>query len=57
MRTTVHPGLLGPADLARMQAELDGLGVVGWTHQAFRPDGCTPESLAALSRLPLDATV
>lgn len=57
VRTTVHPGLLDAAALARMQAELDQMGVVGWTHQAFRPQGCTPDALAALERLRQPATV
>lgn len=48
VRTTIHPALLDAAALARMRTELDALGVTGWKHQAFRPDGCTPQALAAL---------
>ena len=48
VRTTVHPALLDDAALARMQVELDAMGVRVWKRQVFRREGCTPQALAAL---------
>lgn len=46
-RTTWHPGLLDEAGLIALAGELAAAGTVRWVIQAFRPDGCVDEELAA----------
>jgi pyruvate formate lyase activating enzyme len=50
IRTTVHPLLTGPADLARLDADLAQLGLGPTRRQPFRPHGCTDPELAYLGR-------
>jgi len=45
IRTTVHDALLDRAALARLAANLDGLGVREHRLQPFRAAGCTNETL------------
>jgi pyruvate formate lyase activating enzyme len=40
LRTTVHPDLLAPADLAEISSTLDSLEASPTNIQPFRPDGC-----------------
>ncbi|MNR89031.1 Pyruvate formate-lyase-activating enzyme [compost metagenome] len=47
VRTTVHPLLTGPDDLARLDADLAALGIAPSRRQAFRPVGCRDEELVA----------
>lgn len=47
IRTTWHPGLLSPADLAAMADTLLAEGFAHWVIQRFRPDGCLDPGLAA----------
>ena len=51
LRTTVHPGLLTPADLAEISSTLESLRASPTKIQTFRPDGCTDLELAAPSAL------
>lgn len=44
-RTTVHPLLLGEADLARLDGDLDALGVGPTRRQPFRARGCRDDEL------------
>ncbi|MBL3569775.1 anaerobic ribonucleoside-triphosphate reductase activating protein [Rhodovulum sulfidophilum] len=46
-RTTVHPALLSAADLARIDAELDALGLPPSRRQPFRAEGCADQALGA----------
>ncbi len=46
VRTTVHPELLGEADLFELAGELRALGVGHWVLQAFRAEGALPGLLA-----------
>jgi pyruvate formate lyase activating enzyme len=46
VRTTVHSGLLGMANLERMAEELRSLGVRRWVLQEFRAEGVRPEALS-----------
>jgi len=50
-RTTVHPDLLGPADLEQMADELVAEGVRVWALQAYRPDGVRAGELGASAAL------
>ena len=45
IRTTVHPALLGDADLADLARDLAARGVRHYVIQAFRSQGCRDESL------------
>ncbi|MBK1636435.1 anaerobic ribonucleoside-triphosphate reductase activating protein [Rhodovulum adriaticum] len=45
LRTTVHPALLGPADLSRMDANLAALALPPSRRQPFRAAGCTDQAL------------
>jgi pyruvate formate lyase activating enzyme len=47
IRTTVHPALTSPADLAAMADALAARGVTEWVLQPFRANGCANESLLA----------
>lgn len=47
VRTTWHPELLSPGDLAVMARSLVEAGGVAWTIQRFRPDGCADPALRA----------
>lgn len=49
LRTTVHPDLLTPADLAEISSTLESLGTTPNKIQPFRPEGCA-DSLLAPSR-------
>jgi len=46
-RTTWHPGLLTEAELATLAGELADADAGRWVIQAFRPDGCADDALAA----------
>ena len=46
-RTTWHPGLLDTDELVALARELAAAGAARWVIQAFRPDGCADETLAA----------
>lgn len=50
LRTTVHPALLGPADLFWMAAFLRDHGVQRWALQAFQPQGCLNTALTGTSQ-------
>lgn len=52
VRTTWHPHLLTPTDLAAMARALMEMGCSNWTLQIFRSEGCAD---AALASLPADA--
>ncbi len=41
LRTTVHPELLSPVDLAEISSSLESLGASPTKIQPFRPEGCT----------------
>ena len=41
LRTTVHPDLLTPVDLAEVSLSLQSLGAAPTNIQPFRPEGCT----------------
>ncbi|MCE8439444.1 anaerobic ribonucleoside-triphosphate reductase activating protein [Rhodovulum sulfidophilum] len=45
LRCTVHPALLSPADLARMDDDLAALGLPPARRQPFRAEGCTDPAL------------
>ncbi len=47
LRTTIHPALLGPADLDALAADLAPRGVRRVVLQPFRPAGCADAELAA----------
>jgi pyruvate formate lyase activating enzyme len=47
VRTTWHPHLLSPDDLAVMASTLNDAGCPDWIVQRFRGDGCADESLRA----------
>jgi len=47
VRTTWHPRLLAPADLAEMAQTLPRMGVVEWVIQRFRANGCDDPELMA----------
>jgi len=47
LRTTVHPGLLTPADIAEIMSSLESLGASPTKIQPFRPEGCADSLLAA----------
>ncbi|MGC8468439.1 MAG: anaerobic ribonucleoside-triphosphate reductase activating protein [Acetobacteraceae bacterium] len=47
LRTTIHPALLGPADLDALAADLAPRGVRKVVLQPFRPAGCADAGLAA----------
>lgn len=49
IRTTVHPGLLSPADLEDISRSLDSLGASPTKIQPFRPAGCTDRELLSES--------
>ncbi|MEL7638942.1 MAG: anaerobic ribonucleoside-triphosphate reductase activating protein [Solidesulfovibrio sp.] len=46
-RTTWHPGLLDETELVALAGELAAAGADRWVIQAFRPDGCADQALAA----------
>lgn len=45
IRTTWHPALLSPDDLAAMAETLAAEGFAEWVIQVFRPDGCRDAAL------------
>ena len=45
LRTTVHPELLSPVDLADVSSSLESLGASPTKIQPFRPEGCTDPQL------------
>jgi len=45
VRTTWHPQLLSPADLAEMAGTLIGGGCSAWVIQRFRSEGCVSKAL------------
>jgi pyruvate formate lyase activating enzyme len=45
LRTTVHPDLLAPADLADISSTLESLGTSPTNIQPFRPEGCADSLL------------
>lgn len=47
LRTTLHPDLLGPADLLAIAEDLHARGVTNWVVQEFRPQGCADADLRA----------
>jgi pyruvate formate lyase activating enzyme len=47
LRTTVHPALLGPADVDEINAELQGRSAPSTRVQPFRPVGCRDAELVA----------
>ncbi|MTJ82333.1 MAG: anaerobic ribonucleoside-triphosphate reductase activating protein [Telmatospirillum sp.] len=49
VRTTVHPGLLTPPDIARLTEELTAAGVARHRIQPFRPNGCRADRLPGSS--------
>lgn len=57
IRTTWHPRLLSPSDLAAMARMLNEAGCTDWIIQRFRPAGCADVSLAeaSIGEVPLDA--
>jgi pyruvate formate lyase activating enzyme len=55
LRTTVHPNLLTPDDLADIALSLESRGATSTNIQPFRPEGC-PDSLLAANVLPGSAT-
>lgn len=48
LRTTVHPDLLGPADLAEISTTLKTLHASPAQIQSFRPEGCTDPELVSV---------
>lgn len=55
-RTTVHPLLTGPDDLARLDADLAGLGLGPSKRQPFRAAGCRDAALAPGAAMPARQT-
>lgn len=55
VRTTVHPALTPPETLVALARELAQAGVVSWVLQAFRPTGCSSQTL--LSAAPRGAPI
>ncbi len=51
VRTTIHPALLGRAELITLARDLRGMGVRRWVLQAFRQEGCQDASLLAQPRM------
>ncbi len=47
LRTTVHPELLSPVDLAAISFSLESLGATPTNIQPFRPEGCADSGLVA----------
>jgi pyruvate formate lyase activating enzyme len=47
LRTTVHPELLSPVDLADISLSLESLGATPTNVQPFRPEGCLDPGLVA----------
>jgi len=50
LRTTWHPGLLAEDELRELARELSGLEGLNWALQAFQPQGCADQTLAAQGR-------
>lgn len=55
LRTTWHPAVLSEDELLDLARELAPLGTGRWVLQAFQPQGCADESLAAAGRASLPA--
>ncbi len=51
VRTTVHPALLGRAELIAIARDLRGMGVRRWVLQSFRAEGCQDDALRAQPRM------